>query len=349
MTWLGYRHQVLGGGPAGIPPVDAMCPLGGLEALFGYFNDGTWLRRVAPSALVLFGATALMSLLLGRVFCGWICPLGTLTDFTSRLARKLGFKPRAVPVGIERPLRLLKYVLLIVIIALTWATGELVFRPYDPWMAWMHLSAGFSGAEVASLILLACLLTEFFVSRAWCTYLCPLGAVFAVFQSIAPVKIRRNADTCISCGKCNRACPTRLTPATLETVTSPDCLACGACVEACPKAGALHFALPGQRRVLPVLLVGLLGMGIFGSVYLGSKASGFWATSASAPKAANPATAVFGWMSLEQIAKTVNLPVPEVIRIMGLPADASLATPLKQLGNDDSARERLINHFKPKK
>ncbi|GAB1486067.1 hypothetical protein MASR2M79_11140 [Aminivibrio sp.] len=51
LTWVGYRHQVLGGGPAGVPPVDALCPLGGLESLYTWIRSGTWLRRTAPSAM----------------------------------------------------------------------------------------------------------------------------------------------------------------------------------------------------------------------------------------------------------------------------------------------------------
>ncbi|HDQ93439.1 MAG TPA: 4Fe-4S binding protein, partial [Synergistetes bacterium] len=77
MTWLGYRHQVLGGGPEGVPTVDALCPFGGLESLYSILASGTWLRRLAPSAMVLLVVLIAMTLLLGRVFCGWICPLGT--------------------------------------------------------------------------------------------------------------------------------------------------------------------------------------------------------------------------------------------------------------------------------
>ncbi|PKL02056.1 MAG: hypothetical protein CVV55_06405, partial [Synergistetes bacterium HGW-Synergistetes-2] len=65
ISWVGYQHQVLGGGPAGIPPVDALCPLGGLESIYSYLTSGVWLRRIAPSALILFIAVAGITLLLG--------------------------------------------------------------------------------------------------------------------------------------------------------------------------------------------------------------------------------------------------------------------------------------------
>jgi len=142
MTWTGYRHQVLGGGPAGVPPVDALCPFGGMESLYSLLSSGTWLRRVAPSALILLVIVAVATLLFGRVFCGWICPLGTLGEWTAKISRRLGIRKRELPESVDRPLRFLKYAVLAVIIAFTWKLGTLAWRPYDPWVAWMHLSGG---------------------------------------------------------------------------------------------------------------------------------------------------------------------------------------------------------------
>ena len=88
MTWTGYRHQVLGGGPQGVPPVDALCPLGGMETLFGFLSSGTWLRRVAPSALVLFVLVVIATLLFGsaaafRGFANGALPAATNDAFKS--------------------------------------------------------------------------------------------------------------------------------------------------------------------------------------------------------------------------------------------------------------------------
>jgi polyferredoxin len=140
ITWVGYRHQVLGGGPAGVPTVDALCPLGGLESIYSYLSSGTWLRRVAPSALVLFAAVVGITLLFGRVFCGWICPLGTIGEISGGLARKLGIKRKELPQSLDRALKMLKYAILAVILYYTWSLA-LAWRDYDPWAAWMHLAA----------------------------------------------------------------------------------------------------------------------------------------------------------------------------------------------------------------
>ena len=88
-TVITYLHQLRGGGPEGIPPVDAFCPFGGMETLYRWLTDGTFLRRVAPSSLITFGAVAVVTVFFGRAFCGWICPLGAIGEFSAFLGRKL--------------------------------------------------------------------------------------------------------------------------------------------------------------------------------------------------------------------------------------------------------------------
>ena len=68
LSWIGYRHQLLGGGPEGMPPVDALCPFGGIEGLYAYLKTGTWLRRLAPSYIVLFACVVEMTVVVERIF-----------------------------------------------------------------------------------------------------------------------------------------------------------------------------------------------------------------------------------------------------------------------------------------
>lgn len=175
MTYVAYRHQVVGGGPSGVPPVDALCPFGGLESLYSYLKHGTFLRRVAMSSLLLFGTVAASTLLLGRTFCGWICPLGALGEAAGALGRRLGFKvdQRRIP----HTARHVKLLILGVVLAGSWATGTLVFRPYDPWVAWAHLGGGLD--EIAAnpwgfaVLALLVILAGMGISRFFCRYLCP--------------------------------------------------------------------------------------------------------------------------------------------------------------------------------
>ena len=150
LTYIGYMHQQLGGGPNGMPPVDALCPLGGAESMYSYLKSGIWLRRTAPSAMVLFVSVALMTVLLGRVFCGWICPLGTIGQLSASLGRKIGIKKIELPERkTDRVMRLGKYVVLAIAVLGSWYYGTLLWRGYDPWVAWMHISAGWAEVEEA--------------------------------------------------------------------------------------------------------------------------------------------------------------------------------------------------------
>lgn len=348
MTWVGYRHQVLGGGPEGAPAVDALCPFGGMESLYIFLTSGGWLRRVAPSALILLGAVFIMTIIAGRVFCGWICPLGTLGEFSSSIASKLNIRKRELPESLDRKLRYLKYLLLILIIYFTWKMGTLVWRDYDPWVAYMHLSAGWSEMiekPVAFIVLfVTVIMASLFIERFWCRYLCPLGALLAPLQKLSLIKVRRSEEHCIHCHLCSKTCPVRLDPEAHEVTVSGECISCGRCVEKCPEEKALFFGTP--RKKFSVLVIGLMGLTIFFGAYGTAKVTGTWQTWASVSStvtATDPTEALFGWMSIRQMAETLRIPVEKVIKYGELPEDTALDIPVKEIEgvNDEELKEMI--------
>ena len=352
ITWVGYRHQIVGGGPEGVPTVDALCPFGGLEGIFSYLKDGIWLRRLAPSVLILFGTVALGTVVVGRTFCGWVCPLGTIGELTALLGRKLGIRRRELPAGLDRALRALKYVLLVVILYYTWTLGTLAWRAYDPWAAWMHLSAGWEeivSTPWAFVVLFGTVMAaSLFIERFWCRYLCPLGAALGILQKLSLTKVRRNRETCIACAKCDRSCPMGLRPMAVEVVRDADCIACGRCTESCPVEKTLQFSFAG-KRALSALAVGLIGVAIYLGAYGTAKVTGHWQTFASTSLEASkdPVDGVFGWMTIQQVADQVKLTPAAVLQIAGLPADSPTDVSLKTMEgvNDEELKERLKEHF----
>jgi len=349
MTWMGYRHQLLGGGPAGSPTVDALCPFGGLESIYSWLKDGYWLRRIALSSFVLFMGVAILTLLTGRVFCGWICPLGAVNEYVSAGTRKLGIKKIKLPPAVDKYLRYLKYVILLLIIYTTWKFGTLTFRDYDPWAAWMHLSAGWSEFGYGTAVLFATLFAGVFIERFWCRCLCPLGAFLAFISKFSLVKVYRDKLKCINCGKCSVACPVGLTPDKDIIQGNGECITCGKCYSACPVDGAMNSGY--KNKNLTFLKTSIAGLLIFAAVVAGAKTVGYWETYASAPPATGVKSVdnVFGWMNLEQIAKTVGLDIKSVLEASGLPEDTPKDISIKKIpGVDDEELKDALREYMQK-
>lgn len=358
LTLLGYRHQILGGGPEGVPPVDALCPFGGLESLYSVLASGEWLRRLAPSAMVLLIVLVAMTLLFGRVFCGWICPLGTLGEWTSRAGTRLGIRKRELTVRTDAVLRWLKYLVLVVIIAATWKAGTLVWRGYDPWVAWMHLSAGWDGFlespwSFFSLFVLVIGLS-LFIERFWCRYLCPLGALLAPLQKSGLVKVRRSDEDCIHCHMCGPVCPVRLDPEARDVERSAECIACGRCVEVCPREKALFFGT--SKRKISVMMLGVLALAAWFGGYAAAKVTGYWQTYASPPISSDGTSTqaqLYGWMTIENVSEALGVSVEEILTAVSLPDDFPRDVPLKKIEgiNDEELLEKITisleSHVRP--
>lgn len=266
MVIVGFLHQhpLPGWTP---PGVDALCPFGGLESLWTTLSTGDLMTKVAASSFILLVASLGITLAFRRAFCGQLCPLGALQGAAAGLGKKVRGRKEKLPPALDRPLRGLKYLVLAGLTGLTWIAGTLVVRPYDPWVAFMHLSSEelWSGFAVGALILLVSLVASVFYDRFFCKYLCPMGAFYGMVSKLGLYRVRRDETKCIDCGKCDRACPVDLPVSRGHDVTSAECLACGLCVNACPAQGALAVAGPKNTRISPLFLT-LATVAVFGGV-----------------------------------------------------------------------------------
>jgi len=134
---LAFLHQFYGIEKAA--PIDAYCPFGALESFFTLIFKGEFLKRIFVSSFILLGIFTLATLVLGRVFCSYFCPLGALQEWLRILGKKLGFrKDLEFPQKLDKYFRLIKYILLVIIIYFSFYLGDLVFRIYDPYSSLMH-------------------------------------------------------------------------------------------------------------------------------------------------------------------------------------------------------------------
>lgn len=250
--WVRY-YESRGGSryvsrPAG---VDGWLPIAGLMNL-RYFAMTHHIPSVHPSAMVLIAAFLLVSLLVKKAFCSWLCPVGTVSEYLWKLGRRIFGRSVMVPRWLDLALRSLKYVLLgfFVFIVFTMPVadlGDFIASPFgivaDVKMLNFFREIGTLGIVVlVTLIALSVVIQNF-----WCRYLCPYGALMGLVSALSPVKIRRDEQACIDCGKCSKACPAHLPVDRLVQIQSVECTGCMECVAVCPAQDSLQLALAPRR------------------------------------------------------------------------------------------------------
>jgi len=298
--WLGLEFffwvrsfQQAGGNEIARPAgVDGWLPIAGLMNCKYFFSTGR-IPDIHPAAMFLFMAFLAVSLLLKKAFCSWLCPVGTLSEALWRIGRKVFRRNFALPRWLDLPLRGLKYLLLgffafIIGSMSAEALDEFMHAPYalvadvKMYNFFVHMSV--TAAVVVGLLMVL----SVFVQNFWCRYLCPYGALMGLVSLLSPVKIRRDAEACVDCGKCAKACPSHLKVDELVQIRSAECTGCMECVAACSAQNALQFSLPPWRKtpvgtrwtrraLSPLAVVALLACIFFGFTAY-AKVSGHWQT-----------------------------------------------------------------------
>lgn len=158
---------------------EAYCPMGGLQALATYLAKGS-LPCSMSSLQVMMGIALVAAIVLfSKLFCAFICPVGTVQDLLSKLRNSLRIKGIKVRNGsvTDKILRIVKYALLFWIFYMTVNASELFCKNLDPYYA---IATGFKGEitlwmSITSISIIV--LGSFLVDMFWCRYLCPLGAI----------------------------------------------------------------------------------------------------------------------------------------------------------------------------
>ena len=274
------------------PGVEGWLPIAGLMNLKYFVLTGD-VPAVHPAAMFLLMAFLAMSLLMKKAFCSWLCPIGTLSENLWKLGRKLFKKSLRVPRWVDLPLRSLKYLLLgffgfFIAVMPAQQIAGFMQSPYAMVADVKMLNFFRYMGETAAIVLLALVALSVVVENFWCRYLCPYGALMGLASLLSPVKIRRDKEACIDCGKCSKACPSHLAVDQLVQIRSVECTACMECVASCPAEHALQFAMaPAKhadaakrwkgRVVGPVATAAALVILFVGTVTI-AKATGHWQT-----------------------------------------------------------------------
>ncbi len=288
--YLWYKFYQTGGKlfsvsrPAG---VEGFLPISALINLKYWILTGIF-TMVHPSALVIFLAIISMSLIFKKSFCGFVCPVGLISEWFWKLSHKLFGKKASAPWGwrlpkwIDYPLRSIKYLLLaffvnaILLLMSSSALESFINSPYNKVadVKMLLFFTDMSGFALGVILLLA--VVSLFIANFWCRYLCPYGALLGLVSFLSPVKIRRNIPTCTDCLACTKVCPAMIQVHKETIVRSDECMGCLACVDICPVEKTLEPVIAGIRKPISGRTFAIGAVAIFLAFYIAAIATGHW-------------------------------------------------------------------------
>jgi ferredoxin len=256
--------------PVRPPGVEGYLPITGLMGLLDWIYRGS-LNYIHPAATVLFITFVVMSLLLRRSFCSWVCPVGLISESLARLGQLLLGRNLRAPRWLDITLRGFRYLLLGFFLWAIFgmsaeALREFIESPYNR-VADIKMYLFFAKASVTTIVVLAALsLASVFVNGAWCRYLCPYGALVGLFALISPSKVRRDEDHCIDCKQCDNVCMARLNVSEGVDIGGVECTGCLDCLASCPAPPALTVRVASRRTglvryALAVILIFVIAYG----------------------------------------------------------------------------------------
>jgi polyferredoxin len=267
------------------PGVDGFLPISSLMSLKYWVETGI-INDIHPAGLFIFLAILAVGLLLKKAFCGWLCPVGTISESLWRLGQRLFKRNFAAPKWLDYPLRSLKYLLLTFFVYSIWqmdVSSHKVFI-YSPYNKVADIKMYLFFANISSFALctiLALAILSVFVKNFWCRYLCPYGAFLGFTSFFSPLKVTRQESTCIDCELCTKACPAGINVHKATRVWSDECMNCLECVAVCPVKNTLDLRYSKSSKPVPNCVFGTLVAGVFVAVTGLAMLTGHWQNSIS--------------------------------------------------------------------
>lgn len=222
------------------PGAVGACPIGAMQAVIGSWNF--------KFAFYVAGFLMFVGALTGRFVCGWLCPFGLIQD----LLHKIPFPRKINTFRGDKLLRKLKYVILLVFVVLLPMFVVDVMGQGAPYFCKLICPAGTLEGGIPlvllnrtmrgavgwlyawkNLLLLITIVLSMLIYRPFCKYICPLGAVYSVFNPISVFRYRVDKEKCTNCKSCAKVCKMQVNPT--ENANHPECIRCGACKKTCPE------------------------------------------------------------------------------------------------------------------
>ena len=233
-VWLRYPIMLLSLATIGFLQMGCPSPVRALQTVSENFTQlHTVVTFAAKVAIVLVSA-----LFFGKIFCGWVCPKGVIQEFLFQKKLRWNVAPTW-----DRWLRKLKYVILLLVIALPLF---LHYKPFNsdtsPFAAMFNLGGG----TIALGLLTVTLFSSLFIYRPFCRYVCPTGALLGLASYLSRIQfLTSNCTTCQrACKQCEIGalhCPTKGENNECFSVDKGECIMCGECRSNCPQSIAIKW------------------------------------------------------------------------------------------------------------
>ncbi len=293
--WIGYEFHLFvkyleSGGNAAFysrpPGVDGFLPISSFMSLFVFLKTGS-IHPAHPAGLMIFLAIIIMSFVVGKSFCSWLCPVGFISEMIGNIGEKIFRRKIKMPKFLDYPLRSLKYILLgFLLYAVFFMMKEVAVRAFLDssynLVADVKMYYFFAKISQFSLIVLSALFFLSIVIRNfWCRYLCPYGALLGIISFFSPVKIKRDTQTCINCDLCTKACPSFIKVHKMKTVISDECTSCFSCVDACPVKNTLYVRPVFIKKKINKKIIAFVIVAVFLVTTGIGMVTGFWQNNVS--------------------------------------------------------------------
>lgn len=218
------------------PGASGSCPLGALQ------NALSETGKSAPYYVL--GILLLYGVLFGRFICGFLCPFGLIQDLLYKIKT-----PKLKKSKVTRALSYLKYVILVffvVIVPIMYAFRNFPLPAFCKYIcpagtlegAMGLLSNKVNESQLARLgplftwkfaLMVSIIVGVIFIYRMFCRFICPLGAIYGLFNKISVLGIKLDRPKCIDCGLCVSKCKMDI-----RQVSDHECISCGECIDVCP-------------------------------------------------------------------------------------------------------------------
>ena len=221
------------------PGAKGSCPIGALQAVIG--------SPKFKFSYYVVGFLFFVGALIGRGVCGYLCPFGLAQD----LLHKIPFVKKIETFKGDKALRKAKYLILLVFVILLPLFLVDIIGQGAPYFCKLICPVGMMEGGIPlvlmnksmrgaigflyawkGLILILTILLSIVIYRPFCKYICPLGAIYSLFNSVSLFRYTLDHQKCIHCGRCKAVCEMQCDP--VKNCNDLECIRCGKCKNACP-------------------------------------------------------------------------------------------------------------------